>query len=304
MPRTRAVLVAFASSLCWSAAALAQNTITIVSGDNQSQPRLTLANGTPTASFAPLKVLVKNGSGQPLANAGVNFTVGPHPAKMTCLIDPNTVTNSRVTTDATGTATLVKLPGTLGAAIFGEPAPANPAAWQRTHDAALSECIAQYEALGGEVAAAGGRAEERLGLVGEGDEPEAVALALGDGAEEEGGPAVTGGAEIGRVEGGVGEGAVDVESRQAGPGGDQLHCKALPEPVQAERHEVVHHVVARRHRVEHLAHAPRLVGERHLAEAEIGGFVFHGGTGDGCCNAPTRDRRRVYSTAVPVLIRG
>ena len=52
-------------------------------------------------------------------------------------------------------------------------------------------------------------------------------------------------------------------------GGDEI---ALPDPVHAERHQVVHQVVARRHAVEHRAHQSASSAARHGAEAEIDGL--------------------------------
>ena len=46
----------------------------------------------------------------------------------------------------------------------------------------------------------------------------------------------------------------------------------LPGPVDAERHQVVHQVVARRHAVEHGAHHAGFFAARGTAEAEIGGL--------------------------------
>jgi len=66
--------------------------------------------------------------------------------------------------------------------------------------------------------------------------------------------------------------AGDVEQRER-PGfwrierGDQ---RILPGPMQAERHEIVHQVVARRDAVEHVVDQRLLVRKRHLARAEMG----------------------------------
>ncbi len=47
---------------------------------------------------------------------------------------------------------------------------------------------------------------------------------------------------------------------------------ALPRAMNAQRHQVVHQVVARRDAVEHRAHQAALGRTRHAAEAEIGGL--------------------------------
>src|SRR6202162_1263841 len=46
--------------------------------------------------------------------------------------------------------------------------------------------------------------------------------------------------------------------------------RILPGAVQPTRHQVVHEIVAPRHLAEHVVHELRLVGERHIAETEIG----------------------------------
>jgi len=49
----------------------------------------------------------------------------------------------------------------------------------------------------------------------------------------------------------------------------------LPQAVQAERHQVVHHVVLLRHRGEHLGHLLFLEFLGYRLEAEVGRFVAH-----------------------------
>src|SRR5690606_41085147 len=46
---------------------------------------------------------------------------------------------------------------------------------------------------------------------------------------------------------------------------------ALPDPMDAQAHQVVHQVVVAGHRGDPLAHQPALVGHGHLAVAEMGG---------------------------------
>jgi len=83
---------------------------------------------------------------------------------------------------------------------------------------------------------------------------------------------LAGGTDLGR------EGQAEV----AGAAGDVEHAIArlrvghgdgvvFPGPVQARRHQVVHDVVARRHRVEHAAHVRGLVALIDGLEAEMGG---------------------------------
>ena len=51
--------------------------------------------------------------------------------------------------------------------------------------------------------------------------------------------------------------------------GDQ---RVLPGPMQPERHQIVHQVVAARDAVEHVVDQRLLVLKRHLPGAEMGGF--------------------------------
>ena len=47
----------------------------------------------------------------------------------------------------------------------------------------------------------------------------------------------------------------------------------FPDPVQADRHQIVHQVVARRHAVKHLVHQRLLVAQGDVPEAKMGGLV-------------------------------
>jgi hypothetical protein len=60
-------------------------------------------------------------------------------------------------------------------------------------------------------------------------------------------------------------------ARAAGPHVRDQHGVRLPGAVQAQRHQVVHQVVARRDRIEDTAHALRLVALVDCLEAEVGG---------------------------------
>src|SRR5262249_10249985 len=64
----------------------------------------------------------------------------------------------------------------------------------------------------------------------------------------------------------------------------------LPQPVDAATHEVVHQVVAGRHRREDAAYTARLFLERYALEAEIRLAACLGGRHDGTI-APRSDRR-------------
>src|SRR5690606_32398545 len=76
----------------------------------------------------------------------------------------------------------------------------------------------------------------------------------------------------------------------------------LPEPMHAARHGVVHHVVFRRDRRKHLAHAPRLFGLRHVLEPKMCGLVTHGAT---IAAGPGRGYigRRCFRLCVPTFRR-
>jgi hypothetical protein len=69
--------------------------------------------------------------------------------------------------------------------------------------------------------------------------------------------------------------AGDVEDALACAHHALLDREALPHPVQAQRHEVVHHVVAARDRIEDAGDALRLFVFGHFLVAEVGG-LFHG----------------------------
>ncbi|MNV08124.1 hypothetical protein D3C71_985830 [compost metagenome] len=61
---------------------------------------------------------------------------------------------------------------------------------------------------------------------------------------------------------------------------------ALPRPVDAQAHQVVHQVVAARDRGEHFAHQLLLVLRSDIAEAEMGGASLVGGFAHGTIIAP------------------
>ena len=85
---------------------------------------------------------------------------------------------------------------------------------------------------------------------------------------------VPGPARVGDAEGDVAGAAGEIEQRErpARPFRrvDRRDQRLLPGAVQAARHQVVHQVVAPRHRMEHVVDQRLLVAKRHPAEAEIG----------------------------------
>ena len=74
------------------------------------------------------------------------------------------------------------------------------------------------------------------------------------------------------AEGDIAGPARQIEQRLPRGGPDRGDEGRFPGPVQAERHEVVHQVVARRHAVENLPHHAGLLGAGHGAVAEVDGF--------------------------------
>ena len=64
-----------------------------------------------------------------------------------------------------------------------------------------------------------------------------------------------------------------VQDALAAPDARQGDGLALPEAMDAEGHQVVHQVVAGRDGVEHRLDVTSLLGDRYLAEAEVGTVV-------------------------------
>ena len=67
--------------------------------------------------------------------------------------------------------------------------------------------------------------------------------------------------------------ACNIEGALPGPQIGKREREALPQPVRAGGHQVVHQVVIVGDRVEHAAHAARFVFARHALEAEVGGAL-------------------------------
>ena len=80
--------------------------------------------------------------------------------------------------------------------------------------------------------------------------------------------------QTGHVAGATG----DVQYPVAGANPRGIDGKSLPEPMQADRHEVVHHVVAGRNRIEYTTDPTRLVARVDLGETKVG--LTHRKVGD------------------------
>ena len=78
---------------------------------------------------------------------------------------------------------------------------------------------------------------------------------------------------------------------------DRRHQRLLPGAVQAARHQVVHQVVAPRHRMEHVVHQRLLVAQRHPAEAEIGLFFLRFSRHRSCGTDDSAARRAARQSA-------
>ena len=83
----------------------------MVSGDKQTAARNQMSNGIPTAMYAPLVVVAKDGTGKPLPGVAVAWSVGAKPGAMACQIEPSGASQGSVTTDAAGQAVLAKMGG-------------------------------------------------------------------------------------------------------------------------------------------------------------------------------------------------
>jgi len=76
--------------------------------------------------------------------------------------------------------------------------------------------------------------------------------------------------------------AGDIERSLSGAQIGQRQRKALPQPVCAGRHQIVHQIVMLGDRVEYAADAVRLLGRGHALEAEVrgGALLCHGHLSD------------------------
>jgi hypothetical protein len=89
--------------------AVANATMTILSGDGQKSPAMAQPTGIATAQFDALSVVVK-ANGKPLPGVRVSWTCDP-PAKMKCQAQPSAASPTITLTDGNGVATLNKMRG-------------------------------------------------------------------------------------------------------------------------------------------------------------------------------------------------
>ncbi len=94
--------------------------------------------------------------------------------------------------------------------------------------------------------------------------------------------------------------ARDIEQRErcrAARRIDRRHQRVLPGAVQSARHQVVHQVVAPRHRVEHVVDHRLLFGERHPADSRNRPVVRSGPSCLSCARQIARHARQRYKGA-------
>ena len=85
--------------------------ISIVSGNNQTQPRVSTVTAFAEASFAPLSVKLTDNIGNPLTGKQISWSVTNHPITMTVQMLPGSSGSPTSTTDANGVATLNQMEG-------------------------------------------------------------------------------------------------------------------------------------------------------------------------------------------------
>lgn len=93
--------------------------MSIVSGNGQGVSRINSASGLAKAKFAPLQVVVKNGGGQPIANAPVVFSCAT-PYAMKCQMEPMGSTRVTSSTDGSGIATANRMEGNSVVTYYGD----------------------------------------------------------------------------------------------------------------------------------------------------------------------------------------
>jgi hypothetical protein len=62
----------------------------------------------------------------------------------------------------------------------------------------------------------------------------------------------------------------DVEGALAGAQVRKRQRESLPQAMRAARHQIVHPIVIAGHGIEHAAHAPGFLAQRHALEAKVG----------------------------------
>ncbi|HEU5003406.1 MAG TPA: hypothetical protein VFW71_11600 [Actinomycetota bacterium] len=100
------------------APAPALETLTIISGDNQTVSAIMTEHGFPMATFAPVAAALRDASGAPLAGEEVSWSVGETPGNMGIQLDPHGRSPLVVTTDEAGVATLDHMRGSALSAFY------------------------------------------------------------------------------------------------------------------------------------------------------------------------------------------
>ncbi|NBS60219.1 MAG: hypothetical protein EBS65_24895, partial [Betaproteobacteria bacterium] len=88
--------------------------LAIMSGDNQTASRMGSNIQGGEAFFEPLAVVVKDWMGKPMAKSPVIFSLGTKPGAMACQFEAGGSTQSMVTTDDNGVATLRNMSNNTG----------------------------------------------------------------------------------------------------------------------------------------------------------------------------------------------
>lgn len=93
-------------------------TLTVVAGDEQTAILLMGEHGFGVATFDPVAVQLRAGSGEPLAGQPVSWSVGETPANMGVQLDPMGTAPCVVLTDEDGVATLNRMRGNSATAFY------------------------------------------------------------------------------------------------------------------------------------------------------------------------------------------
>ena len=78
-----------------------------------------------------------------------------------------------------------------------------------------------------------------------------------------------------KCEGQVARAAGDIEHVLASPDIGLRDCRRLPGPMQAQRHQVIHQVIADRDRIKYPGYPLGFFSGRDLFKAEVGGVLIH-----------------------------
>jgi hypothetical protein len=98
------------------------NTVTIVSGNNQTRARTGSTVPGGTATFGPLTVLVSDTAGKPVSGARVDWVCAGPSGAQACQLSPSGGASALTTTDSQGHATLNQMGGNSAATTANGPA--------------------------------------------------------------------------------------------------------------------------------------------------------------------------------------